>query len=158
MRPGGTATGHGEQRHADERGHDQADEGEVIPSLAHLVWRTTARRRRAPRALLPCFLLGALELLELVVLLGQHGRNRTPCDAHVHLRRDLYADIVVAQERLDGAEEAAGGDDLIARGEVVHDALLLLLAPPLGADDEKPHEDEQQEEYGQDRHESSLWA
>src|SRR5215208_2600812 len=88
-------------------------------------------------------------------LLHAVGRcNGPPVDPHQRARRDLDVDDVVL-DRLDGAVDAPGGEDLVARAELVLHLELLHGAATLGTDQQEPHQAEKRDEHDHVTHVAS---
>src|SRR5919197_4165715 len=97
--------------------------------------------------------------LSLVLLVGADDAGHgAPRDADVRAGRDLDEELVVG-DALDVAEEAAGGDDLVAHLDALDQRGLLRLAAPLRPDQEQPEEreeDHDDDEAGHDRNGTAL--
>src|ERR671930_2021851 len=90
--------------------------------------------------------------LSLVLLVGPDDAGHgAPRDADVRAGRDLDEELVVG-DALDVAEEAAGGDDLVAHLDVLDQRVLLRLAAPLRPDQEQPEEREEDHDDDQTGH------
>src|SRR5919202_247206 len=94
-----------------------------------------------------------LPLVLLVLLVGaEEAGHGAPRDADARAGRDLDEELVVG-DALHVAEQAAGGDDLVAHLDVLDQRGLFRLAAPLRPDQEQPEEreeDHEDEEAGHD--------
>src|SRR3954466_6644768 len=114
------------------------------PRLARLLLEWVGRGRQLIGRLPPP--PGLPELVELVLVGREDRGDRAARDAHVRPRRDLEREPIV----LDGAHrsvEAAGGQDLVPRGDVLELLLLLELATLLRPDHEEPEQREDRDDH-----------
>ena len=69
--------------------------------------------------------------------------------------RDLDLKLGVRDDLGDLADNAAGGDDLIAAAELAQQLAMLLRLPLLGTDEQEPENDEDQD-HGADEKKASC--
>ena len=95
----------------------------MVPSLAHrcsVRYRSPASRAASNSSR---FLLERARARQLVVVVGQHRRDRLARDANLNVRRDLDADLLVVHDR--GRCRGRRRQHFLTGSEVLEDAPLL---------------------------------